>query len=79
MAEIICAMACKHRSKRPLRKWKNRDGSRCYGCSLEYVKISRIFDFDGDIFAVAGEKNMARCAFYEPIDEPEAPEGDEDT
>lgn len=36
--------------------------------------ISRIFDFDGDIFAVAGEENMAHCAFYEPLDESEREE-----
>lgn len=69
-------MACKHRSKRPLRKWRNKNGSQCYECRLEYVKISRVFDMDGDIYAVAGEENMARCAFYEPI---EGPEGEEDT
>jgi len=76
MADLICSMACKHRSKRPLRKWKKKDGSPCYGCSLKYVNISRAFDWDGDIYAVAGEKNMARCVFYEPLDEPE---GEEDT
>lgn len=69
MADLICSMPCKHRSKRPLRKWKNKDGSPCYGCRLEYVKISRVFDLDGDIFAVAGEENMAHCIFYEPLGE----------
>lgn len=76
MADLICSMICKHRSKRPLRKWRNKDGSPCFGCSLKYVKISRVFDMDGDICAVAGEGNMAHCAFYEPLDEPE---GEEDT
>ena len=76
MADLICSMICKHRSKRPLRKWWNKDGSPCFGCSLKYVKISRVFDMDGDICAVAGEGNMAHCAFYEPLDEPE---GEEDT
>ena len=55
MADLICSMICKHRSKRPLRKWRNKDGSPCFGCSLKYVKISRVFDMDGDICAVAGE------------------------
>lgn len=74
MADLICSMACKHRSKRPLRKRRNKDGSPCYGCSLEYVKISRVFDFDGDICDVAGEENMAHCVFYEPLNEPEGEE-----
>ena len=76
MADLICSMACKHRSKSPLRKWREKDGIPCYGCHLEYVIISRVFDLDGDICAVAGEGNMARCAFYESIEEPE---GEEDT
>lgn len=76
MADLICSMNCKHRSKRPLRKWRKKNGSPCYGCRLEYVKISRVFDLDGDIYAVAGEENMAHCVFYEPLNEPE---GEEDT
>lgn len=74
MANLICSMACKHRSKHPLRKWRNKDGSPCYGCSLKYVKISRVFDWDGDIWSKAGEENMAHCIFYEPIDESEGEE-----
>ena len=38
--------------------------------------ISRIFDFDGDILAVAGEEKMAHCAFFDPL---EVPEGEEVT
>lgn len=75
MPAIICEMNCKHRSKRPLRKWRHKDKSPCYTCGREYVTISRMFDWDGDVCAVAGEENMARCAFYEPLDEQEAPEG----
>lgn len=71
MADLICSMACKHRSKRPLRKWRKKDGSPCYGCTLKYVTISRAFDIDGDICAVAGEENMAHCNFYDPTDESE--------
>lgn len=68
MATIVCKMNCKHRSRRPLRKWRGTDGSDLYGCTRKTVVISRIFDFDGDIFTVAGEENMAHCAFYEPLD-----------
>ncbi len=74
MATIICDMECKHRSKRKMRKWRHKDGRPCYTCGLEAVTISRAFDFDGDIKAVAGEENMARCAHYEPLDEPEGEE-----
>ena len=74
MADLICFMDCKHRSNRPLRKWRKKDGSPCYGCRLETVTISRAFDFDGDICAIAGEENMARCAHYEPLGEPEGEE-----
>lgn len=74
MAIIICKMNCKHRSRRPLRKWRGTDGSELYGCTRKTVVISRIFDFDGDILSVAGEENMAHCAFYEPIEEPEGDE-----
>lgn len=73
MATVICDMACKHRSKRPLRKWRHKDGRPCYSCRLEYVLISRVFDIDGDICDTAGEQNMAHCAFYKPI---EATEGE---
>lgn len=67
MSTIICDMInCKHRSKKPLQKWKSKDGKRCYGCSLDYVLINRIFDSDGDICAVAGEENMAHCQMYQP-------------
>lgn len=74
MAIIVCKMNCKHRSRRPLRKWRGTDGSRLYGCTRETAVISRIFDFDGDILAVAGEENMAHCAFYEPLDGAEGEE-----
>ena len=72
MATIVCDMACKHRSKIKLRKWRYKDGRPCYTCGLEAVTISRVFDMDGDICAVAGEENMAHCAFYEPLEEPES-------
>lgn len=67
MARVICNMTdCVHRSKRPLRKWRYKNGVRCYGCTLETIGVSRIFDPDGDVEAMAGIENMARCADYEP-------------
>lgn len=75
MANLICKMEdCKHRSKRPLKKWRNQDGSRCYGCSLRYTVVTEVFDADGDIEAIAGRENMAHCANYEP----ETAEGEND-
>lgn len=77
MADIICRMSdCKHRSKRPLRKWVSKStGEKHYSCALKYITISRIFDMDGDIEAVAGSENMAHCAFYEPIEAAQREEG----
>lgn len=69
MADLICNMNCIHRSKRPLRKWKRRDGSECYGCSREYIVVDRLSDPDGLIEATAGEENTAVCALYEPVAE----------
>ena len=67
MANLICDMTdCKHRSKRPLRKWRNKNGSRCYGGTLQYILIDLAFDPDGDIEATVGRDNMAHCARYEP-------------
>lgn len=69
MAVVICTLDCKHRSKRPLRKWKRKSGDECYGCTLEAVTISRMWDPDGDAHALLGEESMARCANYEPIED----------
>lgn len=67
MAKVICNMTdCVHRSKRPLRKWRYKSGARCYGCTLETVSVSKVFDPDGDIEATAGIENTARCSCYEP-------------
>ena len=52
----------------------DRDGQYLFEGSLKYVKISRVFDWDGDIWSKAGEENMAHCIFYEPIDESEGEE-----
>lgn len=68
MAVVTCTMNCVHRSKRPLRKWKRKDGKKCYGCTLEAVTISRICDPDNYIIDVVGEEEMASCANYEPIE-----------
>lgn len=75
MAVLICDAPCVHRSKRALRSWKRtQGGGKCYGCSLAAVVISRVFDPDGDITAVAGIENTAVCSRFEPI----AKETDED-
>ncbi len=67
MAVLICdATDCKHGSKRPLRSWKTQSGGKCYGCALKYAVVSKVFDPDGDIEAVAGK--MAACSFYEPME-----------
>ena len=68
MAVVTCTMNCIHRSKRPLRKWKRKSGEKCYGCTLEAITISRIYDPDKDVFNLVGEEKMARCANYEPIE-----------
>lgn len=80
MADLICLMCdCKHKSKRPLRKWvKKHDKEKVYGCARKYITISRIFDMDGDIEAVAGVENMAHCAFYEPVEEAQKEGGEHD-
>ena len=71
MAKVICNMVyCKHRSKRPMRSYVKKSGEKCYGCMLDAIDISRIFDPDGEAEMVLGEKNMAQCLYYEP-DEPE--------
>lgn len=67
MAALLCDMDCVYRSKRLLRKWKSKNGRKWYGCSRDYIVVRRIFDSDGDIKSVAGEKNMAICMFYEPV------------
>lgn len=68
MAVVTCTMNCIHRSKRPLRKWKRQSGEKCYGCILETITISRIWDPDGDAHCLLGEEGMARCANYKPIE-----------
>lgn len=72
MAIVICNMEkCKYLSKKPLRKWKFKDGGKCYGCTLEAISISRIPCFDGWERDVVGEENMAKCNFYTPIENDE--------
>ena len=65
MTVVACRMDCKHRSKRPLRKYKYKDGSKCYACTLEGITITHNF---GEVKAVAGERNMAMCNNYEPLE-----------
>lgn len=69
MAKVICNMKCKHRSKRPLRKYKYESGNRCYGCTLDTISVSRIFDPDNYVVQVVAEEDMAHCLNYEPIEE----------
>mgnify|MGYP003289729116 CR=1 FL=1 len=69
MSTVICHMKCKHKSKRALRIYHTTSGEKCYQCTLEAIQIRRPFDFDGEIETVAREENMARCAYYEPIEE----------
>lgn len=77
MAKVICNMVhCKHRSKRPMRSYKKRSGEKCYGCMLDAVDITRIFDPDGDAERLLGETNMAYCLNYEPVEEGEDAETD---
>lgn len=69
MAKVICGMNCKHKSKKPLRTYKYKSGERCYGCTLDAISVSRIFDPDEYVVEVVGEENMAQCVHYEPIKE----------
>ncbi len=69
MAKVICSMNCKHRSKRALRTYRYKSGERCYGCTLDVIDISRMFDPDLYVVKVVEEKNMARCSQYEPLEE----------
>lgn len=70
MAKVVCDMRdCTHRSRRPMRKWRYKDGRPCYGCKLETVGISPIFDPDGECEAAFGRENMAHCSNYEPMEE----------
>lgn len=79
MAVLMCNMNdCKHRSKRPLRYWKNKSGGKCYGCAREFVVVTMVFDPDGDIEAVAGKESMATCAFYEPMEKDTTSDEEED-
>lgn len=70
MAKVICNMTkCKHQSKRPMRSYIKKTGKKCYGCMLDKIDISRIFDPDGDVKMVLGETEMAHCLDYEPAEE----------
>ena len=72
MTKIICNVDCQHRSKMPLRSYTKRNGEKCYGCSLDAVSISRIFDPDNYVVEVVGEGNMAVCMYYKPVEESDA-------
>lgn len=70
MAKVICNMTkCKHRSKRPMRSYIKKSGEKCYGCKLDVINISRIFDPDEYVVEVVTEENMAACSNYEPAED----------
>ena len=68
MAKVICNMNCKHRSKHPMRLYRRKDGGKCYGCKLDAISITEIFDPDNYIAQVIDEQNMAHCLYYDPVD-----------
>lgn len=69
MTTLICDVEdCKHRSKRPLRSFENNDGTKVYGCTLDYITIKEIFDCDGDYFEL-GERKVPICSQYAFIGE----------
>lgn len=40
MTDVICTMNdCIHRSKRTMRKYKMRNGSKCYKCTLDIILV----------------------------------------
>ncbi len=40
MTDVICTMDdCVHRSKKAMRKYKMRDGSKCYKCTLDILLV----------------------------------------
>ena len=72
MATVICTMTdCVHRSKRKLKRWQFKSGQPCYGCKLESITISEIFDPDRYVEQIISKEDMARCCFYEPKEEKE--------
>lgn len=79
MADVICQMSdCIHRSKRRSRKWRYNSGAPCYGCTLEAITITNVFDPDGDIEAVAGADNMTKCLHYERREADTLPDEEDD-
>lgn len=67
MTTVICKMSdCKHRSKHPLLRWVREDGRRVYGCTLKFITIAPVLDFDGNLEQICGKDEMTKCAMYEP-------------
>ena len=63
MTDIICSMEdCIHRSKRPMRKYKKRDGSECYKCTLDMVLVKE--EGDAETYELLG-RDLPCCARYE--------------
>ena len=64
MTTVICNVEnCPYRSKNPLKKYKNSDGSKCYQCKLDIIIITSVDDCDGEIFGLLGY-TPAECRFY---------------
>lgn len=70
MAIVLCSMTdCKYRSKRASKKYKYKNGEKCYGCTRETILVGEIFDPDNYVVDVVGKENMAQCEFYEPLNQ----------
>ncbi len=68
MTIVLCLMTdCKYRSKRASKKYKYKNGEKCYGCTRKTILVGEIFDPDNYVVDVVGKENMAQCEFYEPL------------
>lgn len=53
MAIVLCSMTdCKYRSKRASKKYKYKNGEKCYGCTRETILVGEIFDPDNYVVDV---------------------------
>lgn len=66
MTDVICVMKdCKHRSKRPMKKYKMENGDKCYKCTLEAIVISDS-TFDSEVEELTDQR-MPCCNRYESV------------
>lgn len=64
MTTVICDVKnCPYRSKTPMRKYTNHDGSKCYQCKLDTIIMDNIFDPDGETLGLFGY-TPAECIIY---------------